>query len=159
MAVPSRAMTTLHVGDAAPDFTLSRDDGDDITLNSLRGSRVVLYFYPRDSTPGCTVQACDFRDRQAVLAEKNAVVLGVSKDSLASHAKFRSKYDLNFPLLSDSDLVVHKAYDAYGEKKLYGKVSMGVIRSTVIIDEGGQVVFIKHNVRSKGSVDRALSQL
>lgn len=152
-------MTTLQVGDAAPDFTLSRDDGDDITLSDLRGRSVILYFYPRDSTPGCTTQACDFRDRAEALADKNAVVLGVSKDSLASHAKFRAKYDLNFPLLSDPDLTVHKAYDAYGEKKLYGKVSMGVIRSTIVIDPDGIVTFIKHGVRSKGSADRALGQL
>jgi peroxiredoxin Q/BCP len=150
-------MTTLHGGEPAPDFTLSRDDGDDITLSSLRGRRVVLYFYPRDSTPGCTIQACDFRDRQAVLAEKNAVVLGVSRDSLDSHRAFRAEFDLNFPLLSDPDLTVHKAYDAYGEKTLYGKVSMGVIRTTVIIDEAGFVTAIKHNVRSKGSVDRAIA--
>jgi len=152
-------MTTLQIGDPAPDFTLSRDDGDDITLSALRGRKVVLYFYPRDSTPGCTIQACDFRDRQAALAAKDAVVLGVSKDSLASHAKFRATYDLNFPLLSDADLAVHKAYDAYGEKTLYGKKSMGVIRSTVVIDADGVVAFIKHGVRSKGSADRAIDQL
>ncbi|MCO4770961.1 MAG: thioredoxin-dependent thiol peroxidase [Deltaproteobacteria bacterium] len=152
-------MSELAVGDIAPDFTLPSDTDGDVTLSSYRGRKVVLYFYPKDSTPGCTTQACDFRDRAAALAAKDAVVLGVSKDSLASHERFRAKHELNFPLLSDPDLDVHKAFDAYGEKTMYGKKRMGVKRTTVVIDEEGIVTFIKHNVRSKGSVDRAIDQL
>jgi len=152
-------MSQLNAGDPAPDFTLASDADGDITLSSLRGRKVILYFYPKDNTPGCTVQACDFRDRAAVLADSDAVVLGVSKDSLASHGKFRSKFDLNFPLLSDPDLTVHTQYGAYGEKTMYGKKVMGVIRTTVVIDADGVVSSIKHNVRSKGSVDRAIALL
>ena len=152
-------MSELSVGDPAPDFTLPSDSDGDVTLSALRGRKVILYFYPKDNTPGCTVQACDFRDRAEVLDEKGAVVFGVSKDSLASHGKFRSKFDLNFPLLSDPELTVHKQYGAYGEKTMYGKKTMGVKRTTVVIDEDGIVSFIKHNVRSKGSVDRAIAQL
>ena len=152
-------MSELSVGDAAPDFTLPSDADGDVTLSSFRGKKVILYFYPKDNTPGCTTQACDFRDRSATLASKDAVVLGVSKDSLKSHGNFRTKYDLNFPLLSDPELSVHKAYGAYGEKTMYGKKTMGVKRTTVVIDEEGKVAFVKHNVRSKGSVDRAIDQL
>lgn len=152
-------MSELQVGDIAPDFTLPSDTDGDVTLSDFRGKKVILYFYPRDNTPGCTVQACDFRDRAEVLADKDAVVLGVSKDSLASHEKFRSKFDLNFPLLSDPDVEVHTKYGAWGEKTMYGKTKMGVKRTTVVIDEEGKVAFIKHNVRSKGSVDRAIDQL
>ncbi len=152
-------MAELSAGDLAPDFTLPSDTDGDITLSDFRGQKVILYFYPKDNTPGCTVQACDFRDRAEVLAGKNAVVLGVSKDSLKSHGNFRSKHELNFPLLSDPDVEVHKAYGAWGEKTMYGKTRMGVKRTTVVIDEEGKVAFIKHNVRSKGSVDRAIEQL
>ena len=152
-------MSELAVGDTAPDFTLPSDTDGDITLSSFRGRHVILYFYPRDNTPGCTTQACDFRDRAEVLAGKDAVVLGVSKDSLASHGKFRGKYDLNFPLLSDADLAVHTAYGAYGEKVMYGKTTMGVKRTTVVIAPDGTIAFIKRNVRSKGSADRAIAQL
>ena len=152
-------MSELSVGDAAPDFTLPSDTDGDVSLSSFRGKKVILYFYPKDNTPGCTTQACDFRDRAELLASKDAVVLGVSKDSLKSHGNFRTKYDLNFPLLSDPELGVHEAYGAYGEKTMYGKKTMGVKRTTVVIDEEGKVAFIKHNVRSKGSVDRAIDQL
>jgi len=152
-------MSTLTAGDPAPDFTLPSDADGEITLSSFRGRKVILYFYPRDNTPGCTTQACDFRDRADQLASQDAVVLGVSKDSLDSHEKFRSKYELNFPLLSDGGLDVHKAYGAYGEKTMYGKKTMGVKRTTVVIDANGNISSIKHNVRSKGSVDRAIALL
>lgn len=152
-------MSMLSAGDSAPDFTLPSDADGDITLSSFRGRKVILYFYPRDNTPGCTTQACDFRDRAEELAAQDAVVLGVSKDSLESHGKFRSKFELNFPLLSDTGLDVHKAYGAYGEKMMYGKKMMGVKRTTVVIDSQGNVSSIKHNVRSKGSVDRAIGLL
>lgn len=149
----------LDAGDAAPDFTLPASTGEDITLSSFRGQTVILYFYPRDNTPGCTTQACDFRDAQPVLAEKGAVVLGVSKDSLKSHDKFVGKYDLNFPLLSDADLTVHNLFGAYGEKMMYGKKKMGVKRTTVVIDPEGVITSIKHNVRAKGNAERTLALL
>ncbi len=152
-------MADLTPGTPAPDFTLASDDAGEVTLSSLRGKKVILYFYPRDSTPGCTTQACDFRDRQEQLDAKGAVVLGVSKDSLESHGNFRSKYDLNFPLLSDPELEVHKAYGAYGEKTMYGKKRMGVIRTTVVIDPDGNVASYKRNVRAKGNAERTLELL
>ena len=149
----------LEIGDAAPDFTLPSDADGEISLSGLRGKKVVLYFYPKDSTPGCTTQACDFTERQALFADKNAIILGVSKDSLASHGKFRAKHSLGFPLLSDPDLAVHKAYDAYGEKMMYGKSTTGVIRTTVVIDEAGKIASYSRNVRAKGNAERTLDLL
>ena len=149
----------LNVGDPAPDFTLPSSDGGEVTLSSLRGSKVILYFYPKDNTPGCTTQACDFRDRKDAISAAGATVLGVSKDSLKSHGNFIAKYDLNFPLLSDGDLAVHQAYDAYGEKTMYGKKRMGVIRTTVVIDEDGNVAAYKRNVRAKGNAERTVALL
>ena len=150
---------TLTGGDPAPDFTLPSDTGEEITLSALRGSKVVLYFYPKDSTPGCTTQACDYRDRKPAFADKGAVVLGVSKDSLESHSRFRGRNDLNFPLLSDPDLAVHKAFGAWGEKKNYGKTYMGVIRTTVVIDEQGSIITLDRNVKAKGNAERTLGKL
>jgi thioredoxin-dependent peroxiredoxin len=149
-------MADLEIGAAAPDFTLPSDTDGDVTLSALRGHKVVLYFYPKDSTPGCTTQACDFRDRKEAFAGEGAVVLGVSKDSLESHGRFRSKHELNFPLLSDADLEVHKAYGAYGEKKNYGKTYMGVIRTTVVVDAEGRIASYKRNVKAKGNAERTL---
>jgi len=149
----------LQVGEPAPEFTLPSSSGDELTLSSLRGKKVILYFYPKDSTPGCTTQACDFRDRAEAIESAGAVVLGVSKDSLKSHGNFINKYDLNFPLLSDTDLEVHKAYDAYGEKMMYGKTRMGVIRTTVVVDEAGNVASYKRNVRAKGNAERTVALL
>ena len=123
-----------------------------------KGKEVVLYFYPKDNTPGCTTEACDFRDNINRLAAK-AAVLGVSPDSVASHMKFREKHDLNFPLLSDPDRKVLKAYGAWGEKKLYGKITLGVIRTTCIIDSSGTVRKVWTNVKVKGHVDEVLAQL
>lgn len=130
----------LATGDPAPDFSLPSDTGEQISLSALRGQKVVLYFYPKDSTPGCTTQACDFRDRRAAFADKGAIVLGVSKDSLDSHTRFRGKHDLNFPLLSDPELDLHKAFGAWGEKKNYGKTYMGLIRSTFVLDENDVII-------------------
>lgn len=152
-------MPQLQPGDAAPDFTLPSSAGGELRLSALRGQVVVLYFYPRDNTPGCTTQACEFRDARPSFEAKNAVILGVSKDSLASHDKFVGKFDLSFPLLSDADLSVHEAYGAYGEKMMYGKKKMGVIRTTVVIDADGAVASIKHGVKAKGNAERTLALL
>ena len=127
----------LETGTKAPDFSLPDQDGVMHSLNRYRGKKVILYFYPRDNTPGCTKQACGFRDLYPQFTEKGAVVLGVSKDSVASHKKFQEKYQLSFPILSDTELQVIQAYDVWKEKKLYGKVSMGVVRTTYLIDENG----------------------
>ncbi|NLG28662.1 MAG: thioredoxin-dependent thiol peroxidase [Chloroflexi bacterium] len=130
----------LKEGDLAPDFTLPADTGEDVTLSDFRGHKVVLYFYPRDNTPGCTTEACSFRDDHAQFMMKGAVVIGVSPDSAASHVKFKAKFGLPFHLLSDLEHKVLEAYGAWGEKTMYGKKVMGVIRSTFVIDEHGVIV-------------------
>ena len=127
----------LEAGTMAPEFTLPDQNGTIHTLKEYRGKKVILYFYPKDNTAGCTKQACGFRDLYPQFTEKGAVVLGVSKDSVASHKKFKEKYQLSFPILSDTELQVIQAYDVWKEKKLYGKVSMGVVRTTYLIDENG----------------------
>ena len=132
-------MAMIEEGRKAPDFELSSSEGGEVKLKDLRGRTVVLYFYPKDDTPGCTREACAFRDNQAALKKKGVVVLGVSGDSLASHDKFKAKYKLNFPLLSDPDKAVAKKYGAWGEKVLYGKKTVGMIRSTFVIDGEGVV--------------------
>lgn len=129
----------LEVGSAAPDFSLPTDHGETMQLSWLRGHPVVLYFYPRDDTPGCTREACAFRDRRDDLGKTGAVVLGVSPDSVASHSKFRDKFELNFALLADVDHAVADMYGAWREKNMYGKKSMGVQRSTYLIDSAGIV--------------------
>lgn len=127
----------LETGIKAPDFTLKDKDSNDITLSSFLGKKVVLYFYPRDNTPGCTRQACAFKASYEKFKDNDIVVIGISKDSIASHQKFAEKYDLPFILLSDPELIAIKLYDVWQEKKMYGKVSMGVVRSTYIINEEG----------------------
>ena len=146
----------LTEGDPAPDFELATDGGGSIKLSDLLGKRVVLYFYPKDDTSGCTKQACGFRDNQAALAEQNAIVIGVSPDGVASHDRFRDKYDLNFPLLSDPDHVVAEAYGAWGEKKMYGKTTEGIIRSHFAIDEEGRLMEFKRKVKPEKTADLAL---
>jgi peroxiredoxin Q/BCP len=126
-------------GDMAPDFVLPSDDGGEVRLSDLRGRRVVLYFYPKDDTSGCTVQACDIRDQIPHIEEKNAVVLGVSPDPVSSHKKFKEKYGLNFPLLADTEKEVAQAYGVWKEKSMYGRSYMGIERSTFIIDEQGRI--------------------
>lgn len=130
----------LEVGTKAPAFTLPDQNGEMHSLEDYAGKKVVLYFYPRDNTPGCTKQACGFAELYPQFMEKGAVVLGVSKDSAASHKRFEEKYSLPFTLLSDTELEVIKAYDVWKEKKNYGKVSMGVVRTTYLIDETGMIV-------------------
>jgi peroxiredoxin Q/BCP len=129
----------LKTGIKAPDFTLNDKDGNPVTLSSFKGKKVVLYFYPRDNTPGCTRQACAFAGAYGGFKERNVEVIGVSKDSMKSHTNFAAKYDLPFILVSDPELEAIKAYDVWQEKKLYGKVSMGVVRSTYVIDENGVI--------------------
>ena len=129
----------LEIGAKAPDFTLFDKDGNSVSLSDFLGKKVVLYFYPKDNTPGCTRQACAFAASYEALKSLEAVVIGVSKDSVASHAKFAAKHDLPFILLADPELEAIKAYDVWQEKKLYGKVSMGVVRTTYVIDENGVI--------------------
>jgi peroxiredoxin Q/BCP len=149
----------LEPGSAAPDFSLQADDGATVTADSLKGGRVVLYFYPKDDTPGCTTQACSLRDAQADFDRVGATVLGVSPDSVDSHAKFRDKYALGFRLLSDPDHAVAEAFGAWGEKKNYGKTSMGIIRSAFVIDETGTIVLAKYNVKPDATAPGALAAL
>ncbi|MEU4404947.1 thioredoxin-dependent thiol peroxidase [Streptosporangium sp. NPDC023963] len=149
----------LEPGDAAPDFTLPAADGTTVSLETHRGRRVILYFYPAAMTPGCTKQACDFRDSLASLTAAGFVVLGVSKDSPAKLAKFAEHDALTFPLLSDPSLEVHKAYDAYGEKTMYGRTTVGVIRSTFVIDADGKIEKALYNVKATGHVARLRREL
>ncbi len=130
----------LEVGTKAPDFTLPDQDGKEHSLSDYLGKKVILYFYPKDNTSGCTKQACGFSELRPQFTERNAVILGVSKDSIASHKKFQQNYGLNFTLLSDTDRKVIELYDVWKEKKNYGKVSMGVVRTTYLIDENGMIV-------------------
>ena len=138
----------LETGTKAPDFTLPDQNGDMHSLSDYLGKKVILYFYPKDNTSGCTKQACGFADRYPQFKEKGAVILGVSKDSVASHKKFEEKYGLPFTLLSDTELDVIKAYDVWKEKKNYGKVSMGVVRTTYLIDEKGYIVKAMDKVKA-----------
>jgi peroxiredoxin Q/BCP len=149
----------LAPGDAAPDFTLPDADGNEVSLASLRGQRVIIYFYPAAMTPGCTKQACDFRDSKDDLSGAGFTVLGISPDSPAKLAKFREKESLTFPLLSDPDRRVLQAYGAYGEKMMYGKKSVGVIRSTFVIDTGGKVTEARYGVKATGHVARLRQDL
>lgn len=137
----------LPVGTKAPDFTLKDKDGNEVSLSDFAGKKVVLYFYPKDSTPGCTKQACSYRDNFGQFREKGAVVIGISKDSIKAHTNFAAKNDLPFLLLSDPELQAIQAYDVWHEKKMCGKVSMGVVRSTCVIDENGMIVYSAEKVK------------
>ena len=150
---------TLKVGDRAPDFTLPSSSGKNVRLSSLKGKQVVLYFYPRDDTPGCTIEACSFRDNLPKFDGLDAVVLGVSKDSLDSHAKFINKYSLNFTLLSDEAGIAHGLYDTWKEKVLYGKKYMGTERSTFIIGADGKIRRIFRKVNPQGHEAEVLAAL
>ena len=146
------ALSHLSPGDAAPDFTLASDTGDRVSLADLRGKKVIVYFYPAAMTPGCTKQACDFSESLDSLRGAGYEVLGVSKDKPAKLAKFRERDALTLTLLSDPELEVHRAYGAYGEKKLYGKTVEGVLRSTFVIDEQGKIELAQYNVKATGHV-------
>ncbi|MDC0720065.1 peroxiredoxin [Nannocystis bainbridge] len=149
----------LKPGDPAPPFSLAADDGKTYALRDFAGRRVVLYFYPRDNTPGCTTEACDFRDRQPRFATSGVTVLGVSGDSLASHAKFRAKFGLNFPLLTDPGNQVAAAYGVFGEKQMYGRKVQGIIRSTFVIGPDGRLGAVHSPVRVAGHADALLAAL
>jgi peroxiredoxin Q/BCP len=152
-------MSRLAPGDAAPDFTLPDADGKDVSLSGLRGRKVIVYFYPAAMTPGCTTQACDFRDSLDSLAAAGYAVLGISPDKPAKLAKFRDRDSVNFPLLSDPSRATLEAYGAWGEKTMYGKKVTGVIRSTVVVDEGGRVEVAQYNVKATGHVAKLRKDL
>ena len=152
-------MAMVKEGSKAPDFRLPSSDGSLVRLKDLRGSSVVLYFYPKDDTPGCTKEACAFRDAHGAMRKRGAVVLGVSGDSLQSHAKFRDKYRLNFPLLADPDRTVAKKYGAWGEKVMYGRKVTGMIRSTFVIDAWGVIRKVFPRVRVDGHAGQVLEAL
>lgn len=149
----------LKPGDKAPDFSLISDTGEKFSLKDLKGKKVILYFYPKDDTSGCTKEACSFRDNIKVIQKKNAVVIGVSKDNTASHQKFKKKYDLPFTLLSDESLDMIKSYDVWKEKSMYGKKYMGIERTTFIIDEKGKIQDIFNKVKVEGHTEEILEKL
>lgn len=149
----------VQVGDTAPDFTAADDTGAEFTLGSLRGSKVVLYFYPKDNTPGCTQEACDFRDLSPALSLKNSVVIGVSTDSVRSHRNFKGKYSLPFTLVADPEREIVNAYGVWVEKKNYGRSYMGVARTTFVIDEEGIVEHVFRDVKVKGHAGAVLESL
>jgi len=150
----------LAIGDAAPDFTLPDQDGNPVTLSALRGQRVVIYFYPKDDTPGCTKEACNFRDRWAEIESQGFRVLGISKDDAASHGKFIAKYSLPFTLLSDAEpCPVATAYHSYGLKKFMGNETMGMLRQTFVIDAEGKIELVYEKVKAETMADQILSDL
>ncbi|MCI6811031.1 MAG: thioredoxin-dependent thiol peroxidase [Lachnospiraceae bacterium] len=149
----------LETGTKAPDFSLPDQNGVVHTLKEYAGKKIILYFYPKDNTPGCTKQACGFSERQPQFKEKGAIVIGISKDSVASHKRFEEKYGLDFTLLADPELEAIKAYDVWQEKKLYGKVSMGVVRTTYLIDEEGIIVKALDKVKAADNPEQMLKEL
>jgi peroxiredoxin Q/BCP len=152
-------MAQLKAGDPAPDFTAQNDQGETVRLGDLRGKRVILYFYPKDNTPGCTTQACNFRDSYPAITDKNAVVLGVSPDSAKSHGNFKSKFNLPFPLLVDSDHKLSEAYGVWQEKSMMSRKYMGVVRSHFVIDQEGRIIDAVYNVKAPESAAKALKSL
>jgi peroxiredoxin Q/BCP len=146
-------------GDKAPDFSALTDSGEEVSLKDFRGKKVVLYFYPKDDTPGCTQEACDFRDSIQKFQKKNVVVLGVSPDSVKSHEKFKAKFELPFPLLSDPDHAIAEAYGAWQEKSMYGKKYMGIQRSTFVIDEKGKVAEVYEKVKVSDHIADLLTKV
>ena len=152
-------MTTLSEGAEAPDFSLESDTGETVSLSQLRGKPVVLYFYPRDDTPGCTTEACEFRDAWAEVKSTGAVVLGVSPDAAASHKKFKSKFRLPFPLLADPDHKVAERYGAWGERSMYGRKFQGILRTTFVIGPDGRIKKVFERVKPKGHASQVLESL
>ena len=152
MVTPMSAATQLKAADPAPDFTLPDADGNPVSLSDFRGRRVIVYFYPAAMTPGCTTEACDFRDNLAELNGAGVAVIGISPDPVEKLAQFRAQESLTFPLLSDRDKKVLNAYGAYGEKNNYGKVVLGVIRSTFVVDPDGKIEQAQYNVKATGHV-------
>ncbi|HEY9518285.1 MAG TPA: thioredoxin-dependent thiol peroxidase [Gemmatimonadales bacterium] len=152
-------MTTLSEGAEAPDFSLESDTGETVSLSQLRGKPVVLYFYPRDDTPGCTTEACEFRDAWAEVKSTGAVVLGVSPDTAASHKKFKSKFRLPFPLLADPDHKVAERYGAWGERSMYGRKFQGILRTTFVIGPDGRIKKVFERVKPKGHASQVLESL
>jgi peroxiredoxin Q/BCP len=149
----------LAPGVKAPDFSLAADDGTTVTLKALKGRKVVLYFYPKDDTSGCTKEACGFRDRWSDVKQAGAIVLGVSPDAVTSHQKFKQKYQLPFPLLADPDHLVAEAYAAWGEKSMYGKKYKGILRTTFLIDGEGRIVRVFEKVKPEGHAAEVLAAL
>ena len=149
----------LEPGDTAPDFTLPDQDGRDVTLSELRGQPVVVYFYPKDDTPGCTTQACGIRDQWAEFQQAGAVVLGISPDDVASHERFAAKHDLPHTLLADPDREVMEPWGAWGTKNMYGRETVGVIRSTVLLDAEGRVAKVWKRVQTKKHADQVLAAI
>ncbi|MEP7235278.1 MAG: thioredoxin-dependent thiol peroxidase [Ignavibacteriota bacterium] len=149
----------LEVGDKAPDFSGIDESGKNISLKEFKGSKVVLYFYPKDDTSGCTAEACDFRDSYSRLKKKGVILLGVSPDTEKSHVKFKTKYELPFPLIADTEKVISNQYGVWQEKSMYGRKYMGIVRSTFIIDEKGKLLAIFPKVKVKGHVDEVLQAL
>lgn len=145
-------MTALAAGDKAPDFSLPTDNAGEISLSSLKGKKIVLYFYPKDDTPGCTTESCDFRDNLTSFNKLNTRIIGISKDSAASHDKFKAKFDLNFPLASDESGAVCEAYGVWTEKSMYGRKYMGIERATFLIGEDGRILKIWRKVKVPGHV-------
>ncbi|MCE2465436.1 MAG: thioredoxin-dependent thiol peroxidase [Dehalococcoidia bacterium] len=150
---------SLNIGDKAPEFVLPASTGEDISLKDQAGKKVVLYFYPKDDTPGCTKEACGFRDASDELQALGAVVLGVSADSVKSHEKFVGKYELNFPLLADTEKVVANSYGAWGEKQRYGRTYMGMNRMTYLIDESGNIERIWPAVKADGHATEVVAAI
>lgn len=149
----------LKPGDKAPDFSLLNDKGETVKLKDLKGKKAILYFYPKDDTSGCTKEACSFRDNIKIIEKKNTVVIGVSKDSVKSHDKFKKKYELPFTLLSDENLDMLKSYDVWKEKSMYGRKYMGIERTTFMIDEKGKIQEIFYKVKVDGHTEEILSKL
>lgn len=149
----------LELGTKAPEFKLPDQNGVMHTLEEYKGKKIILYFYPKDNTPGCTKQACGFSERYPQFTEKGAVVLGISKDTVASHKKFEEKFGLAFTLLSDTELEVIKAYDVWKEKKNYGKVSMGIVRTTYLIDEKGIIIKANDKVKAADDAEKMLGEI
>ncbi len=152
-------MAMLTAGSKAPDFSLPSNDGGTVSLKSLRGKKVVLYFYPKDNTSGCTKEACDFRDNWSAVKRKGAVVVGVSADSVASHDKFAAKFDLPFTLVSDEEKTMLKAYGVWQKKSMYGNTYFGIVRTTYVIDERGIISHVFPKVKVDGHVDEVLAVL